>query len=365
MRIVGFGAENMASTHLRVRSWIQAMKERGHEGFFYADGFDDVAAFDAKVNGADVVVYGRTHNARHVAMLHAGRKLYDYKLIVDTDDLVTDIPAYNFASAQYHAATGVTRIAEAQYRESDAITVTTEFLRDATAGYNAATYLIPNCCDTELWSPVRHRDKELRHRGDLRIYWGGGGGHWDDLVLVKPAFQRIYDEYPHTKFIFSNFVPDWMAGLDASRIFFLPLVPYGSFPRVLTWLCIDVALAPLVQNNFNRAKSHVKYLDYGMAGIAGIYQDIDAYESVVHGITGLKATDADDWYEKMKLLVETPTLRERIGDQARRSVLAQWTVDSWAARYEAMLKQICGVVNERVAQPLVEGVPLEATCQTF
>ena len=34
------------------------------------------AELDEKVNGADVVVYGRTHNARHIAMLQAGRKLY-------------------------------------------------------------------------------------------------------------------------------------------------------------------------------------------------------------------------------------------------------------------------------------------------
>jgi len=359
VRIIGFAAENMASTHLRVRQWIHAMAARGHDATFYGDALDDLRTIDAKFKGADVAIYGRTHDMKRWSALQAGRKLYGFKIVCDTDDLVTDIPSYNFASRVFHNATGFKRIAIGQYRDADAVTCSTDYLRAATAEYNNRCYMVPNVADMSLWKHARARQKEPRHRGDVRIYWGGGGGHYNDLLMIRDAMLRIYHQYPQTKFIFSNFVPGWIAGLSAQRVFFLPLVPYqGPWQRLIRWLCVDIGLAPLEQNNFNRAKSHVKYLDYAMAGVAGVYQRIDAYDSVLDGATGLLAGTPEEWYEKMKVLVENAGLRDGIGRTARREVEARWTVDTHAARYEQMLKRIVEYKPPEV-KPLVEGAVVE------
>lgn len=361
MKIVGFAAENMASSHLRVRQWITAMKERGHKADFYDDGMDNISKFDGRVQGADAVIYGRTHDGRKVALIHGGKKVHGYKIICDTDDLVTDIPVYNFAAHMFHNASGFKGMFLLQYRLADAVTVSTRYLAEATKEYTPNVHLVPNCADIDLWKSARTRQKEERHRGDIRIYWGGGGGHYNDLLKIKGPLLQVFAERPNVKLIFSNFVPAWAASLPSHRVFFLPLVQYkGQWQKLLSWLCVDIGLAPLENNPFNRAKSHVKWLDYAIARIAGVYENIDAYDSVMDGVTGLKASTEDEWYKKMLLLVDESALREAIGGRARREVLANWMVDSHAAAYERMLKRVCGMPAVNVRQ-LDEGVLVEAT----
>lgn len=365
MKIVGFAADNMASSHLRVRQWIAAMKERGHNADFYDNGLDSLEKFDERVAGANVVIYGCAQDGRKVAMVHGGKKVHGYKIVCDADDLITDIPAYNFASRVFHNATGFKRMCIMQYQLADAVTVSTRYLATAMKRHTPNVHLVPNCVDLSLWAGVRSRQKETRHRDDVRIHWGGGGGHYDDVLKVRDPLLRIFAERPQVKLIFGNFVPDWAALLDPQRVFFMTLAPYrGTWQKILTWLCVDIGLAPLVDNPFNRAKSHVKWLDYAMAGVAGIYQDIDAYETVVDGVTGLKVTTADEWYESLKTLVDNAATRERLGAQARRDVMAHWLVDQHAAAYESMLKRVCAMPTVEVKQ-LVEGQMVEvAECLT-
>lgn len=364
MKIVGFAAENMASSHLRVRQWIYAMKARGHDADFYDNGLDELAKYDERVQGADVVIYGVNHDGMKVAMVHGGKKVHGYKVVCDTDDLITDIPNYNFASRMFHDATGMKRMFIHQYREADAVTCSTEYLAAATREHTPNVHLVPNCVDPALWKGVRRREKEPRHRDDIRIYWGGGGGHYDDLLKVRDPLLRIFAEHPQVKLIFSNFVPGWAASLPPHRVFFLPLAPYrGQWQRLLTWLCVDIGIAPLVDNPFNRAKSHVKWLDYAMAKVAGVYENIDAYESVCDGVTGYKANTAEEWYQKLRLLVNEPTLRAACGEWAHREVKSNWLVSQHAVDYERMLLRVCGMPRVECAE-LIEGEAIEAIpCQ--
>lgn len=362
MKIAGFAAENMASSHLRVRQWVEAMKERGHDATFHGDALLDLATIDRKFEGCDVVVYGRTHDVHRIVALQAGRKVHGFKIVVDTDDYVDDIPKSNFASAYFNNATGLIRMSHGQYRDADAVTVSTPRLLELTRRHNERIHLVPNCIDSGIWRGVNRRNKETRHRDDVRIAWSGGGGHYNDLLIVKKALLRIVAERPNVKLIFGNFVPDWAAGLPWNRVFFLPLVPYATFPKLLTWLCVDIGIAPLDANEFNRCKSHVKYIDNAMAGVSGVYQRIEPYETVTDGVTGLLASDPDEWYEKINLLVEHAEMRRQIGRAARNDVLARWDVNRHAAAYERMLSEVVAGKPPRLGAipiQLTEGVPIE------
>jgi glycosyltransferase involved in cell wall biosynthesis len=322
---------------------------------------DRLALFSARVNGADVVVYGMTTNAAEVAVLQAGRAAHGYKLIIDTDDLVTDVPKYNQASSMYHNATGLARIVEAQYRDCDAVTTSTEPLREATDHYNSRVYHVPNLVDPKLYSKVRFRQKEERHRDDLRIYWGGGGGHYDDLLVAKDALLKVCTKRQNVKLVFSNFVPAWALDLPSDRVFFVRLTDFPTFRKLLPWLCIDVGIAPLVENHFNECKSHVKYLDYAMAHIPGVYSDLPAYESVTANWTGLKPYCESDWYDCINELLESKELRTKIAYRAHEHVMNELTVDTFAPRYEAILEDLLTAKAAPKVEKLSEGVPI--ACQ--
>jgi len=262
----------------------------------------------------------------------------------------------------WHNATGFIRIAETQYRQCDAVTASTEPLRQATDHYNARVIHVPNLVDPGLYEGVRTRKKEARHTDDIRIYWGGGGGHYDDLLIVKEALLQVCAERPNVKLVFGNMVPGWAMDLPSSRVFYTRLVKFSMFRKLLPWLCIDIGIAPLVNNPFNQCKSHVKYLDYAMAGIAGVYTDIESYDTVLDNVTGLKA-GPDEWYNQIMKLVDDRELRQELGRNAKAHVLKELTVDTQARRYETFLRE---VIDTKARPPLIvkeldEGVPI--ACQ--
>lgn len=366
MKIVGIHVEKGAVGWHRVWCWTEAMRRRGHEVIDrpHQDPQFDMNEIDDMLRGADVVVAGRMHNAETFAALLAGRHLYRYKLIVDTDDDQDSVPLYNQSFQNYHGAAGTPRLIRGQYKEADLVTCSTEHLKSQVSKYAKNVAVVQNMVDPRLYTGVRSRQKEPRHQNDIRIYWGGGGGHYDDLLLVKSALLRTFHENPRVKLVFSNFLPDWAVDLPPFRTFMIPFVHFNAYPKILKWLCADIAIAPLVDNMFNASKSNVKYLNYAMAGIPGIYSDLLPYRSVEHGITGLKCKTETEWYDALKLLIEQEELRHILAENALTDVAQNWTVDGAAPLYEQMLLELTSL---KVPEPhtLTEGVPLEVACLTL
>jgi glycosyltransferase involved in cell wall biosynthesis len=89
----------------------------------------------------------------------------------------------------------------------------------------------------------------------------------------------------------------------------------------VTW---DFALAPLVPNEFNQAKSVIKFLEYAALGVPGIFSHVGEYGSTIeHGETGLLvASDrVQQWEQAIFDLASNPPLRERLATNARRELL--------------------------------------------
>lgn len=363
MNIVGIHLEPGPVGWYRCWNWTTALSRRGHSVKHrpHASVQFEWSEIDNYLRDADVVIAGRMHHGEVFAGLMAGRDRYGYKLVVDTDDNTDATPIYNQSFTDYHSASGPNRIVRGELREADLVTVSTQPLKEWAQKYARRDVIVmPNCVDTSLYSGVRSREKEARHANDIRIYWGGGGGHYGDLLKVRDPLLRIVAERPNVKLVFSNILPDWAADLSPFRVFFIRFAHMNAYHKILKWLCADVALAPLVDNEFNRCKSNIKYLTYAMADIPGIYSDTEAYESVTHGLTGLKAKSAQDWYEAINLLLDNKVLASSIAHQAKRDVLERFTIDHHIARYEAMLQELVNRKPTPELQYLEEGKPVEA-----
>ena len=90
---------------------------------------------------------------------------------------------------------------------------------------------------------------------------------------------------------------------------------------------MDIFIAPLVDNEFNRAKSHLKYLEYGAMQVPGIFANLEPYSAVVSdGMNGFLAATQDEWYEKISRLIEDSDLRKKIGKAAFEEVMTNWSL---------------------------------------
>jgi tetratricopeptide (TPR) repeat protein len=155
----------------------------------------------------------------------------------------------------------------------------------------------------------------------LTIGWGGSPGHFADWYQLAPLLTQWLAAHPEvhlsvmTHELAHSFVP-----LEPHRYHFTRFGSLGDYVRFLKSL--DIGLAPLIPTDYNRGRSDVKFLEYASQGVAGIYADLEPYQSsVVHGMTGLLSQSPEQTIEHLESLRTDPAFRARLRHQAHEYVL--------------------------------------------
>src|SRR5690606_32657473 len=121
-----------------------------------------------------------------------------------------------------------------------------------------------------------------------RILYMGSRSHATDLAMIAPAVEAFLAENP-------GFEVVQIGGgslLPGARQLKVPS-DYSTYPRFVAWFRVvaataTFALAPLRDTPFNAVRSDIKFLDYGLAGVAGIYSRVGPYGCTLEdGVQGL------------------------------------------------------------------------------
>ena len=328
------------------------LEQRGWEITHFADALPNETLeskgygaewYDKRAKEFDFVVSSRTSILHTVEFLTKMRKYNNKPLVMDFDDHFLDVPAYNTAHLFMRPGGGAGKVAKLQLTTSDAATTTTEYAREIYNDYARSITILPNCVDPEDWGPFPSDPQ--RSKG-IRIVFAGNSGRYGDLEECREAVCRIMDEYPTVRIFFMGCFPDWAAKWCSNslnpknnRAFSIRWAPFRYWQRVLMWGGFDIALAPLTHNDFNLCKSNLKYLDYGMAGIPGVYSSIDTYSDVKHEDNGMVAHTPEQWYNSLRQLIKNVGLRQHIARTARADVLSKYNIQDriglWEKAYES------------------------------
>lgn len=219
------------------------------------------------------------------------------------------------------------------------ITVSTPALALAFAGLNERVRVLPNLLMDGVFAgeprPVR---------GPTVVLYAGTATHEEDLALLEGPVRRMIEKHgPAVVFKFYGCAPP---GLDEGpSVQLVPFDPdYLSYVRRLPRLGGHVALAPLADNPFNRAKSNIKWLEYSACGLAGIYADLPPYaQSVDPGRTGhLAPADPRAWFELLDELVSRPESRLDMAARAREAALSGYGLAGRAGEFLACWREAAG-----------------------
>jgi hypothetical protein len=94
---------------------------------------------------------------------------------------------------------------------------------------------------------------------------------------------------------------------------------YDKFPELLMSMRWDIGIAPLVDDEFNRGKSHIKYMEYAMKHIPVVASDVYPY---THGAReALLCRNTVDWYRNLKNLIRDKKLRHRLAQRTHEHVI--------------------------------------------
>ena len=235
-----------------------------------------------------------------------------FKIIYEVDDVVfrEEIPDYNSGKSSFDDEE-IRQNCVDMMQMVDEVTVTCKFMRDLfiekIGKQNVSVipnfppeWWIGNCYDA--YKIKQNYDK---NRKRPRILYSGSGAHFD----VKGGGQ---DDFSHVlKFIIDNrykyqfifigaFPPQLHQYIQNREIEFHPWQTLMNYPKFIESLNVQLTLAPLMDNNFNKSKSDIKYIEGAVMGIPCMCQDLVTYADAPDF---LKFNSSDDLALKVEQLL--------------------------------------------------------------
>lgn len=292
------------------------------DGHIVIHGVDGVAHDDC-----DVVVFQRWMHRDGAEMARRARATGQL-IVQDIDDYFWALPHTNTARKNTSAATNSEHNRD-HYRKmmaaSDAIICSTDMLASAMSKLGPPVFVARNAIELDVW---RQHDPGT----DGMVGWVGGiPWRGNDLPLLRGVLGPFLEQnglpFYHGGHSSDPKVPTaWeQLGLDTTkvRVAYNDLSPVATYP--LLWDPVALAVIPLEDCSFNRAKSWLKGLEAAACGIPFIATRLPEYELL--GI-GRLARNRKEWRTHLEALLD-PEVRRAEGAANRRraeelSIDKQW-----------------------------------------
>lgn len=293
---------------------------------------------------ADIIVTQRhaTPDLATAQALTARARATGATLVYDIDDDLLNIPGN-------HPEAAVLRSLEApvfhllQY--ADVVWTSTAELARRLNVTRARPLVVPNGLDERLWIAAPRPASPIRDL--VRILIMGTATHDADYALIEPALVGVKAAFGDRVTIdVLGFTSQGRLANGITRLR-VPEQASLSYPGFVHWFTSqgrwDVGLAPLLDTQFNAAKSTIKRVDYAALGLAVLASDGPVYRgSIADGVDGaLVANDQAAWLAALSDMVQRPERRRQMGAAAfarfqREGTLAsQAETRRWALRKAA------------------------------
>ncbi len=218
---------------------------------------------------------------------------HDFKIIYEVDDVVfrEEIPDYNKFKFAFDN-NEVRQNCIDMINMVDEVTVTCDFMRrlytEKTGQQNITVIpnFVPNFWMGHLFDIKRVQNSFDKNKKKPRILYTGSGAHYDvdnktggkdDMSEVLNVIRKTINKY---QWVFVGAFPPPLADLvRTGKIEFHPWKNLLEYPHFIANLNPQLMVAPLEVNNFNRAKSDIKFIEACTLGIPCLCQDMDTYYS--------------------------------------------------------------------------------------
>jgi len=294
---------------------------------------------------ADVIVWQRQNRDELVPARELARRLGKLQ-VYEIDDLMDEIPEWSPQHVHYPRGGRAVRKIHEWIGACDHLIVSTRPLGEAYEARTGTKFTVsPNALDFSQWI------RKDRTSERLRIGWTGSTTHLRDLAEAQYAVFRVLEEHPDVDLVLMGYDGGWKHRLAsslsasdhalASRIDYYPWhADPATYPQAVASLRIDVAIAPLCRNAFNRCRSNLKFLEFGALGIPVVASRIEPYAEIEDGVTGMVAKDGSDFQRKLDRLVRDGELRRTIGEAARAWVRERYDVADAAKRLLGLFREL-------------------------
>lgn len=242
----------------------------------------------------------------------------DLQIVFMLDDLLHDLPE---KSSQYRRMKAAYRDARARLRKvlsyCDRLIVSTRPLADMCRDMIDDIQIIPNRLQNDKWLGLESR----RQQSDKpRVGWAGAQQHQGDLELIVEVVKETAEE---VDWIFFGMCPEEIKSYVKEEHEFVDIEAY---PQKLASLNLDLAVAPLEEHDFNKAKSNLRLLEYGILGWPVVCSDIYPYQTNDAPVIRV-ANDKAAWLAAIRQILADPAALQKAGDELKAWVQQYYLLD--------------------------------------
>ncbi len=119
------------------------------------------------------------------------------------------------------------------------------------------------------------------------------------------------------------------------------ILPWSEETEVADIQRMDIGIMPLTDTPWSRGKCGYKLLQYMACGLPVVASPVGVNADIVeHGVNGFLATTEAEWREALTALLRDPGLRQRMGQEGRRKVERDYSLQVWGPRVAALLRDV-------------------------
>lgn len=234
------------------------------------------------------------------------------------------------------------------FRVVDGVSVTTQLLKDKYIEQNEClknklVEVIPNSINFDLFKPFDKKDT-----GKIRIGWVTSASHLNEIWIVRNVMRRIFEKYgDKVMFVQQGDIHELKKVFTPEQLEFHNFIDLAIYPLKFAALNLDIGICPLVEDEFNRHKSQLKWSEYASMKVPSVCSKLDPYDCIEEGLTGYLAKTEDEFVEKLSRLIESKELRETIGNNAydknKQDFNLEKVAHQWVKFYEDCTNGVFGV----------------------
>lgn len=282
------------------------------------------------------------------------------KVIFEADDAVVDTYGRERKNLQHIGENWANKSKET-IAMCDAVTVTNHYLAENFRRFtDKPIFILPNYVDFEWYGKEDLIIK--RNTDEIRLGWFGSKGHFEDLRMVLPAIKEVMESHPNVKLVYCGYGgmssdklsteigwgEDVFKEIPRERREFYRGVDEHNWVMKHRLLDIDIGIAPLIDDEFNHCKTHIKWMEYAVLGTPAVVSPVVYGEHpvnktgsvVTHGKDGFIATTHEEWVKYLSMLIEDATLRKEMAKAAKRKVEKDWDLDKHWSEFLTAYQQV-------------------------
>jgi glycosyltransferase involved in cell wall biosynthesis len=239
------------------------------------------------------------------------RKWSGAKLVVDLDD---DIYHVSHNNPMKHYADKASKNMVMFLSMVDGITVSVPKLKKEYEVINPNIFVNPNGQNIKEWDKIK---KTHKPHTSIRIGYRGASGHQADVALIEPAIKALSKDYDVTLVT--------LGVENKIKSEHHPWVNCMDFPEALASLDLDIAVVPLIDDEYNRCKSNIAVQEFGALGIPVVASPVENQLDM----PVLYAKNNSEWYDSIEKLIKNKKLRKQMGENLYNHVKKHWSVDKF------------------------------------